>query len=153
MSRRPLGITIGAILFAANAACYVGFAALAIFDRDGLRSVLRALSPSGMGPESAQIAMGRLLPLYYVLMSGLTIALAIGFWRLLNWSRIVVLALLGLSLLSLIGEVRPLIAGPTRSAILLTLLRIGLIALVGWYLLRASVRDAFRQQKASSTAA
>ncbi len=153
MSRRPLGITIGAILFAANAAYYVGFAALAIFNRDALRSVFRALSPSGMGPEAAQMAMGRLLPLYYVLMSGLTVTLAIGFWKLWNWSRIVVLALLGLSLLSLIGEVRPLIAGPTTSAIALTVLRLGLIALVGWYLLRASVRSAFRQQKVRATAA
>ena len=99
------------------------------------------------------MAMGRLLPLYYVLMSGLTVTLAIGFWKLWNWSRIVVLALLGLSLLSLIGEVRPLIAGPTTSAIALTVLRLGLIALVGWYLLRASVRDAFRQQKVRATAA
>jgi len=61
MSRRPLGITIGAILFAANAAHYVGFATLAILSRDGLRSLLRALSPSGMGPEAAHMAMGRLL--------------------------------------------------------------------------------------------
>lgn len=152
MSRRPLGITIGAILFAANAAYYVGFAALAILNRDALRSVLRALSPSGMGPEAAHMAMGRLLSLYYVLMSGLTVTLAIGFWKLWNWSRMVVLALLGVSLLSLIGEVRPLIAGPTTSAIGLTVLRLGLIALVGWYLLRASVRDAFLRQKVSSTA-
>jgi hypothetical protein len=134
MSRRPLGITIGAILFAANAAYYLGFAALAILNRDELRSVLRALSPSGMGPEAAQMAMGRLLPLYYVLMSGLTVALAIGFWKLWNWSRIVVLALLGLSLLSLMGEVRPLIAGPTMSAIALTVLRLGLIALVDFWI-------------------
>src|SRR5271169_788360 len=153
MSRRPLGITIGAILFAANAAYYVGFAALAISNRDALRSVLRALSPSGIGPEAAQMAMGRLLPLYYVLMSGLTVTLAIGFWKLWNWSRIVVLALLCLSLLSLIGEVRPLIAGPTTSAILATVSRLGLIALVGWYLLRASVRDAFRQRRVGATAA
>jgi hypothetical protein len=39
MSRRPLGITIGAILFSANAAYCVGFAALAIFNRDALCSV------------------------------------------------------------------------------------------------------------------
>src|SRR5271169_5769812 len=153
MSRWPLGITIGATLFAANAAYYVGFAALAILNRDGLRSVLRALSRSGMGAEAAPMAMGGLLALYYVLLAGLTVTLAIGFWKLWNWSRIVVLALLGLSLLSLIGEVRPLIAGPTTSAIGLTVLRLGLIALVGWYLLRASVRDAFRQRKVGATAA
>jgi hypothetical protein len=153
MSRRPLGITIGAILFATNAAYYVGFAALAILNRDALRSVLRALSPSGMGPEAAHMAMGHLLPLYYVLMSGLTVTLAIGFWKLWNWSRMVVLALLGLSLLSLLAEVRPLIAGPTTSAIGLTVLRLGLIALVDWYLLRESVRDAFRQRKVGATGA
>ena len=45
MSRRPIGITIGAVLFAANAAYYVGFAALAIFNRDALRSVLRSPEP------------------------------------------------------------------------------------------------------------
>jgi hypothetical protein len=153
MNRRPLGITIGAILFAANAAYCAGFAALAIFNHDVIRSVLRALSPSGMGPEAAHLAMGRLLPLYYVLLAGLTVALAMGFWKLWNWSRIVVLALLALSLLSLIGEVRPLIAGPTTSAIALTGLRLGLVALVGWYLLRGSVRDAFRRQKVRATAA
>ncbi len=67
MNRRPVGITIGAILFAANAAYCVGFAALAILNRDALHSVLRALSPSGIGPEGAHMAMGRLLPMYYVL--------------------------------------------------------------------------------------
>jgi hypothetical protein len=97
--------------------------------------------------------MGRLLPLYYVLLAGFTVALAIGFWKLWNWWRIVVLALLGLSLLGLIGEVRPLIAGPTTSAIALTVLRLGLIVLMGWYLLRGSVRDAFRRQKVRATAA
>ncbi|MGC1448747.1 MAG: hypothetical protein WA830_01795 [Candidatus Sulfotelmatobacter sp.] len=153
MSRRPLGITIGAILFAANAAYCVGFAALAILNHNALRSVLRALSPSGMGPEAAHLAMGRLLPLYYVLMAGLTVALAIGFWKLWNWSRIVVLVLLGLSLLSLIAEVRPLIAQPTTSAVGLTVLRLGLIALVGWYFLRAPIRDAFLKQRVRATGA
>jgi hypothetical protein len=51
------------------------------------------------------------------------------------------------------GEMRPLIAEPTTSAIALTVFRLGLVALVGWYLLRASVRDAFRQQRVRATAA
>jgi len=153
MSRRPLGITFGAILFAVNAAAYSVFAALALFDRDMLRSVLSALSPSGMGPEAMHMAMGRLLPLYYIVFAGLTVVLALGFWKLWNWARLAVLALLGLSLLALTVQLRLLGSAPSRSAIALTVLRLGLIALVGWYLVRTPVRDAFRHCRTKLNAA
>lgn len=64
----------------------------------------------------------------------------------MNWVRIVVLLLLGLSLLSLTGELRSLVTAPAASAIALTALRLGLIVLVGWYLLRRPVRDTFHQR-------
>lgn len=82
MNRRPLGITVIAILFAANAAYFVVFAALALFDRGAIRSVLHALSPSGAEPEAMHMSMGRLLPLYYILAAGFTLAMAYGFWKL-----------------------------------------------------------------------
>jgi hypothetical protein len=34
--------------------------------------MLQTLSPSGIGPENMHMAMGRLLPLYYLLMAGTT---------------------------------------------------------------------------------
>jgi hypothetical protein len=152
MTTRPFGITILAILLAVNTAFYVVLAALALFSSHALQSMLHTLSPSGIGPENMHMAMGRLLPLYYLLMAGATVALAIGFWKLWNGARIVVLALMALSLVGAAAQMRLLLAAPTTTAIVLIVLRLGLIFLLGWYLLRGSVREAFRRRGGATAA-
>ncbi len=151
MRTRPIGITIFAVLFAVNAAFYVVLATVAVFNRSALIALLHALSPSGAGPEPLYTAMGRLLPLYYVAMVIVTTALAMGFWRLWNWTRIVVLAMIAISLVLMVKEVPLLVAAPTPGAIALTLVRVALCLLVGWYLFSRPVRHAFRhaQEKGS----
>lgn len=143
MRKRPLGITVLALLFAANAAFFVVLAALAVYNYDLLRSFLHTLSPSGAGPEPLHTAMGRLLPAYYLVMAGVTTALALGFWKTRNWARLVILALTGLSLALMTLEVRPLLADPTAGAVLLTMVRLAMSLLLVWYLLHRPVRDAF----------
>lgn len=147
MRPRPIGITIMAVLFAMNSAFYLMLVVLAVFNRHALQAVLHTLSPSGAGPEPVHTTMGRLLPLYYMLMAGVTTGLAIGFWKLWNWARIVVLAMTAVSLVFMASKVGLLLSAPTTAAIALTALRLGLCVLVGWYLLYRPVRDAFRQQR------
>jgi len=142
--RRPLGITILAVLSGVGVAQYAVLAALAVFDRAALDGLLRALSPSGAGPEALHSAMGRWLPFYYLAMTGLSAAMALGFWRLWNWVRLVILTMMAVSLMLMLGELPGLFAAPTANAIGLTLLRVGLCVLWGWYLLRRPVREAFR---------
>jgi hypothetical protein len=146
MKARPIGITILAFLFALNVAVYVVFAVLAVFNHGALVALLHALSPSGAGPESIHSSMGRGQPLYYSAMAILTCAMAVGFWKLQNWARIVMLALITLSLVLMTTELRPLLAAPTAGAIILTLVRIALSVVWLWYLLRRPVRDAFRHE-------
>jgi len=150
MRTRPIGVTILAVLFAVNVATYAALAVLALFSRETLAAVLHALSPSGAGPEAMHTAMGQLRPLYYTAMAVLTGAMAVGFWRLRNWARIVMLAMIVFSLLLMLAEIRPLLAAPTAGAIGLTLVRIGLSVFGVWYLLRRSVRDAFRRPPAAA---
>jgi len=151
MKARPVGITILALLFVLNVAVYVVFAALAVFKHTALVAVLHALSPSGAGPETIHSSMGRVQPLYYSAMAVLTGAMAVGFWKLRNWARIVMLALIAASLVLMITEVQPLLASPTVGAIVLTLVRVVLSVFWLWYLLRRPVREAFRRQVAPAT--
>lgn len=146
MKSRPIGITILAFLFALNVAVFVVFAVLAVFNHDALVAVLHALSPSGAGPETIHSSMGRGQPLYYSAMAILTCAMAMGFWKVQNWARIVMLALITLSLVLMTTELRSLLAAPTAAAIFLTVVRIALSVFWLWYLLRRPVRDAFRRE-------
>ncbi len=130
---------------------YVVLAALAIFNHSILIAVLHKLSPSGAGPEAIHTGMGRIQPFYYSTMAVLTGALAVGFWRLHNWARLVMLGMIELSLLLMISQIRPLLTAPTAGAIVLTLVRVALSVLWLWYLFRRPVRDAFRLDPARAT--
>jgi len=149
MKARPIGISIAALLFALNVAAYLTFALLAVFNHGALVAILHMLSPSGAGPEAIHRSMGRVQPLYYSAMAVLTGAMAVGFWKLQNWARIVMLALIALSLVLMTTEMRSLLAAPTAAAITLTLVRIALSVFWLWYLLRRPVRDVFRREVGS----
>ena len=144
MKTRPIGVTILASLFALNLVLYLVLAALSAFNHAALVAVLHALSPSGAGPEAIHTAMGRLQPFYYSVMAVITGALAVGFWRLHNWARIIVLGMIEVSLLLMVSEIRPLVTVPTAGAIVLTMVRTAASVLCLWYLFRRPVRDAFR---------
>ena len=153
MRTRPLGVTFLALLFSAGGVFMAVLATLAVFRPEALAAVLRALSPSGAGPEALHTAMGRLLPLYYTAMAGFHAVLGVGFWKLWNWTRIVFLAMIGLSLLLMVTEVRSLLAAPTAAAVALTLVRVGLSVLWLWYLRRQPVREAFSRPRGNLAAA
>lgn len=146
MKTRPLGITIMAVLGLLNLPMYAVLAALAFFNQPALDAVLRTLSPGGSGPEQIHHAMGGFLPYYYLISlvgSGLV---TIGFWRLWNWARVVVLGMIGISLIALAVEgVKDVLSSP--GALALLLLRIGLCLGFGWYLMSAKVRAAFGRNK------
>lgn len=151
MKARPIGVTIFASLFALNLVFYLVLAALAAFNHAALVAVLHALSPSRAGPEVVHTAMGHFQPFYYSAMAVITGALAVGFWRLHNWARIVVLGMIELSLLLMVAQIRPLLTAPTAGAIVLTLVRLALSVWVLWYLFRRPVRNAFRRNLAPAT--
>ena len=145
MKTRPVGITILAALMGLNTAFYVVLVVLATFNRGALMALLHALSPSGAGPEAIHTSMGDLLPLYYGIMAGVTAALVMGFWKLWNWARIFVIGMIALSLVLMVGEVRPLLDAPTAGAVSLTLVRIAISVLCLWYLLHRPIHNAFQR--------
>lgn len=153
MHTRPRGITFAAVIFAAGALFMTVLAVLSLLRPEAHRAVLHALSPSGAGPEAVHTAMGRLLPLYYAVMAGLQGTLAAGFWRLWNWTRLVVIVMVALSLLLMVGQLPPLLAAPTAGAIGLTAVRVALCVLGLWYLRRERVRQAFQGPRVNAAAA
>lgn len=144
MKARPRGMTVMAALTALNVPVFAALAALWIVNRDALAAVLTALSPGGSGPAKVQLGMGTLLPAYYLAGMVMTAAVATGLWKLWNWARVVVLAMVGVSALSLATGVLGVVRDGTAGAVALFGLRVGLCALVGWYLMSARVRRAFR---------
>src|SRR5258706_5886476 len=153
MQTRPLGITIMSGLSFVGVASSLVLAMLALFAPAALDAVLRSLSPSGAGPEKIHEAMGAFLPVYYLVTATLGAALGVGFWKLWNWTRIVTLVLIGISLAALPFQIALVLQAPSASAVALTAFRLSLCALWGWYLLRPSVRAAFHSRSAPAIAA
>jgi hypothetical protein len=147
MSSRPLGITILVILSFLNMAAYASLAVLSIVNRDALAEVLRAISPGGAGPAAVHLAMGKFLPVYYVALLLLVGALGLGFWKLWNWTRIVTLALIAVSLCGAAAQSLNIMQSGSSSAGAMFWVRIASSVLIsvlfGWYLLTAKVRAAF----------
>lgn len=143
MRSRPLGITAMSLLLFLNAAAFGVLTALSLVSPTLLNSVLHSVSPGGAGPEPFHRMLGPLLPIYYLLMTAVVAALGVGFWRLWNWTRIVVLAMNGVSAVLGLVEVANAIRSGSGAALALTAVRYALIVLVSWYLLSRTVRTAF----------
>ncbi len=154
MRSRPLGITILSVLLFLNSAGYAVLCMLSIVNRRVLAAVLQGLSPGGAGPAAMQLSMGRSLTVYYIVLLAITGALAMGFWRLLNWARMVALALIGVSLIAAAIELFSLVRSPSGSASLVVVARVAvsvlISVLIGWYLVSAKVRAAFRPSATSA---
>lgn len=146
MTARPRGITVFSVLLFVNMTAYAVLAVLSIVNRDALVAVLRALSPGGAGPASVHLSMGRLLPVYYAAFVLITGALAMGFWRLWNWTRIIVLALIAVSLIGGVVETVNAVRSGSAGAVFLVRVTASVLisVLIAWYLLSTKVRTAFR---------
>ncbi len=149
MRKRPLGITIASILSFIATAQYVVLFALTLINSAAVFAYLHALSPGGSGPEKIHLAMGRFEAPYYAAMALLTGLLGYGFWKLWNWTRLVVLVMVGISLAGALLTVPQLAHGGSASAWALWAVRIVLCVLWGWYLTRSSVREAFHRPAAT----
>ena len=148
MKSRPLGITILSVLAFLNMAVYGVFAVLSVVNRGALAAVLQAISPGGAGPAAVQLSMQKYLLVYYVVFLLITGAMGLGFWKLWNWTRIVSLLLIGVSLIgAIVGTFSTLRSGNVAVDSVYWV-RIGVSVfisiLIGWYLLSAKVRAAFR---------
>jgi hypothetical protein len=143
MRSRPLGVTVLSMLMLLNVATYLALFVFSILNRETLRVVLIALSPGGAGPANFHLQMGAFLPLYYAAMTVITAVIAIGFWKLWNWTHIVVLALVGISLIAALPEAVHVISGGSAGAIATLLVRVTVSVLIGWYLMSGKVRKAF----------
>jgi len=146
MKVRPWGVTVLAVLGFVNVAAYVALLALSIGSMPTLRTLLEAISPGGAGPAKMHLGMGKLLPVYYAAMAGVTTAFAWGFWRLWNWVRIVALLMIVISLIATVPAAVSVIRSGEAGAIAALVARVGLSFLIGWYLVTAKVRDAFRKR-------
>src|SRR4051812_17289485 len=99
--KRPVGITIVAVLMFVNVASYGALLLLAVFKAAALAAVLSALSRGGAGPVM-QLRMGTWLPLYYGCMIAVTLLIGLGLWKLWNCTRTAVLVMIGVSVIGLV---------------------------------------------------
>jgi hypothetical protein len=149
MKPRPLGITILSVLLFLNSAFFAVLAALSVVNHSALAALLWAISPGGAGPAVVHLSMGRPFELvYYCAMTLFTGLLAWGFWKLWNWTRVVTLVLIAVSLLGTAFEPFMMARGGSGAAGVAPMVRIFISTLIslliGWYLLSAKVRAAFR---------
>ncbi len=146
MRKRPLGITLFAVLGFMQVAVYATLAVLALVNHAALAAVLHSLSPGGSGPEKMHLAMGKLLPVYYATMMLVALPWSIGFWRLWNWTRWVSVAMIAVSFVVLLATADIAhLRSDGVGAIGLYMLRLGLCLGFGWYLLSGKVSAAFRR--------
>jgi hypothetical protein len=129
-------------LLIVNVAFYAVLLAFAMFYRPGLVAILKTLSPGGTGPQM-QLEVGRLLPVYDAIAMVGTGLVAMGIWKLWNWSRVVALVLTGFSFVKfVVSEGATGLRPGGGGAMALTLGRPGLCAPVIWYLCSLEVRKA-----------
>jgi hypothetical protein len=145
MKKRPWGVTILSCIAFFNVAFYLVLAVRGMMNVENLRSTIEGMSAGGTGPMLL-LRLGPLLPFYFLLMAILLGALGWGLWTLKNWARLIVLALIGLSL---VGAAVEIIHGwPTSDAkgIAVALVRVVIALLTFWYLCLGPVRAAFHAQ-------
>lgn len=146
MSSRPVGIT--AVLLFLNVAASAALGVLSLVNKDALAAVLEGLSPGGAGLAAVHLSMGRFVTVYYGAMVLATGALAWGFWKLWNWTRMVALALIGASVIGAAAETFSLVRSGSGATSAVSLARVAasilIPVLIGWYLSSAKVRAAFR---------
>lgn len=142
-AKRPWGVSLLAILFFVAVVSYSILTFLAIAAPETLRSVLIGLSPQGSGPETL-LNMGGLLMIYFLVMGVVAAVVGYGLWTLRNWARWIVIVITALSLLAAVAGTVQVLNNIELSTVLFGLVRIGLSALLLWYLWTSNVRVAFR---------
>jgi hypothetical protein len=133
-----------AILSFIAVAQYAALAVLSVVNERAVVAYLHVLSPSGSGPERVHLALGSFQPLYYSAMLVLTAILGFGFWKLWNWTRVVILAMTLISLGATLFMLPEAARDGSGGAWALWALRLVLCVLWTWYLMRRPVREAFR---------
>ena len=142
MKSRPIGVALLAALGLIGAVFYFILTLVALFSRDAVNTLLQRMTGGGVGPAPLQ-ALGALLPLYFLVMGLLTLALAWGLWSLKNWALIVSLVIIGLSVLGGIFEIIHGLAYSSSASAVTALVRLVIPVLIFWYLCTPRVRAAF----------
>jgi hypothetical protein len=143
--KRPLGVTILAVLSFIGAAFEAVLFILAIAAPGTLRSLILALSPQGSGPDKL-LDLGSLLPAYFGAIAIVIGLLGYGMWTLRNWARLITIVIAALSLVGTIVSLVQIGSELDSSTILLGLVRVGVCVLILWYLTRPGIRSTFRSR-------
>jgi hypothetical protein len=147
MQERPVGVTVLSILQFLGAACSL-LAALAFFLGGG--AVAAALAGSGreggaLGGGIAAIIMG-VGGIFFLVMSALWLATAIGMWKLKGWGRWLTIIFTGIAaLFAVLGLLLTLIHfSPILFVVRIIFLAI--YALILWYMFTPEVQRAFQSK-------
>jgi hypothetical protein len=145
MKKRLWGVTILSCVAFLNVVFYLVLAVRGMMNMEKLRSTIEGMSAGGTGPLLL-LRLGSLLPFYFLLMAVLVSALAWGLWSLKNWARLIVLALIAISLVGAAVEIIHGWPASDAKGIAIALMRVAIAILIFWYLCLAPVRAAFHGQ-------
>ena len=97
MNTRPVGVRIGAVLYFATAVWFLALVVLAVLSRSTLAGLLNRLAVAG---EHPLLRLGALLPVYFAAMALVIAVIGWGLWTYQNWSRLLTIALLAVTLVA-----------------------------------------------------
>lgn len=147
---RPRGIAVLGILNFVSVATYLGLLSLALASPPRLFALLRGLAAEGAGAHPLE-RLGPWLPVYFAAMAAAMGVMSWAFWRGRNWTRLLLLAITGLSLLGSLGALAAAARAGSLPGSALSLFRVGLCGLVGGYLMRPRIREFFARRNQPSS--
>ena len=140
MNTRPVGVRIGAVLSFATAVWFLALVVLAVLSRSTLAGLLNRLAVAG---EHPLLRLGALLPVYFAAMALVIAVIGWGLWTYQNWSRLLTIVLLAVTLVATAWQTLGAISTLGTVDIFASLLRLIMIVIPTWYFTRVTVRRAF----------
>jgi hypothetical protein len=98
MRRRPLGISLIAVLYFCGAAGYSALLLAWLFSRDLLVNGIERFSPTEFLGPTLLLQMPMTVSFYFMVMAGFCAVVGRGLWKLQRWSWVVTLLFVAMSL-------------------------------------------------------
>jgi hypothetical protein len=151
--KRPLGITIIAVLYFLGAAGYAAMLLLWLFFRDTLINLVERISPTASLAPALLLEMAGVVTIYFLLMACFCAIAGNGVWKLQAWSWFVTIAFVCISLVFDATLLLRVLGHLPAGVLVLGVLRLLFLGGLVWYLSRPNIRAAFKLSRNRTTAA
>ena len=143
---RPTGVTVLAVLMFLGTAFLLLFAVLCFVGGAFIGSIIgSAAQHSGSGVAGAGLgaAIGAAIGVVFLIFAGLDAVCGYGLWAMKEWGRMLTIVLTAISLVFAVFTLFGSMMHFHIAAVFFTLVRIGIGALIIWYLSQPQIKAAF----------